>query len=150
MFQNRDLLFIHYSLFKTNETENEDIENYIKRRGWPFKNTGTGLRFAIYQNGTGLRPKSGDEVWVAYEVSLLNGKNCYKSEPGVLESFTVDFDMVESGLHEVMKYLREGDRAVVIIPSHLAFGLLGDLDKVPPFSTVVYDIYLAEVESRTD
>jgi len=58
--------------------------------------------------------------------------------------------MVESGLHEVMKYLREGDRAVVIIPSHLAFGLLGDLDKVPPFSTVVYDIYLAEVESRTD
>ncbi|MCX7768462.1 MAG: FKBP-type peptidyl-prolyl cis-trans isomerase [Flavobacteriales bacterium] len=133
---------------RISETENEDIENYIRRRGWPFFSTGTGLRLAVYEKGQGRRPASGDIVWVQYSVSLLNGQECYRSEPGKVESFTVDFDMVESGLHEAMKYLREGDRAIVIIPSHLAFGLLGDLDKIPPFSTIVYDIYLSEVEPR--
>lgn len=133
---------------RISETENEDIENYIKRRGWPFLSTGTGLRLTIYEKGQGRRPASGDVVWVQYTVSLLNGRECYRSDPGKVESFTVDFDMVESGLHEAMKYLREGDRAIVIIPSHLAFGLLGDLDKIPSYSTVVYDIYLAEVEPR--
>jgi len=129
-------------------TENEDIENYVRRRGWPFFNTGTGLRIAIYEKGEGRRPQSGDVVWVAYSVSLLNGQECYRSAPDELESFIVDFDRVESGLHEAMKYLREGDRAFLIIPSHLAFGLLGDSDKIPSYSTVVYDLYLAEVESR--
>lgn len=127
-------------------TENEDIENYIRRRSWPFFNTGTGLRIAIYEKGDGRRPRSGDVVWVAYSVSLLNGRECYRSAPDELESFIVDFDRVESGLHEAMKYLREGDRAFLIIPSHLAFGLLGDSDKIPSYSTVVYDLYLAEVE----
>lgn len=133
---------------RISSTENEDIENYIRRRGWPFFNTGTGLRIAVYEKGNGRRPRSGDVVWVAYTVSLLNGRECYKSAPDEAESFIVDFDRVESGLHEAMKYLREGDRAFLIIPSHLAFGLLGDSDKIPSYSTVVYDLYLAEVESR--
>ncbi|MCS6979129.1 MAG: FKBP-type peptidyl-prolyl cis-trans isomerase [Flavobacteriales bacterium] len=133
---------------RISETENQDIENYIRRRGWPFFNTGTGLRIAIYEKGQGRRPRSGDVVWLTYKVSLLNGRECYRSAPDEAESFTVDFDLVESGLHEAMKYLREGDRAFLIIPSHLAFGLLGDSEKIPSYSTVVYDVYLAEVEPR--
>lgn len=133
---------------RISSTENEDIEHYIRRRGWPFFNTGTGLRIAVYEKGYGRPPRSGDMVWVAYSVSLLNGRECYRSAPDELESFVVDFDRVESGLHEAMKYLREGDRAFLIIPSHLAFGLLGDSDKIPSYSTVVYDLYLAEVEPR--
>jgi len=36
--------------------------------------------------------------------------------------------------------MRQGDRAKLIVPSHLAFGLLGDLKKIPAGATLVYDI----------
>jgi len=38
-----------------------------------------------------------------------------------------------------------GDHAKLIIPSHLAHGLIGDLDKIPPLTTLVMDIHLIGV-----
>jgi FKBP-type peptidyl-prolyl cis-trans isomerase len=35
--------------------------------------------------------------------------------------------------------LNYGDKSKVILPPHLAFGLTGD-EKVPPMSTLVYDL----------
>ena len=51
-------------------------------------------------------------------------------------------DYIESGLHEGISYMKEGDRAKIIIPSYLAHGLIGDLDKMPPLATIIYDIRL--------
>ena len=42
------------------------------------------------------------------------------------------------------KLMAEGDRFMVIIPSHLAHGLVGDQDKIPPLSTLLVDVTLAE------
>ncbi len=36
---------------------------------------------------------------------------------------------VEAGLEEAVLHLNRGDDAIIILPSHLAFGLLGDQDK---------------------
>jgi FKBP-type peptidyl-prolyl cis-trans isomerase len=45
-------------------------------------------------------------------------------------------------LHEGIQLLHVGDKAIFILPSHLAHGLLGDEDKIPPHSAVIYDIEL--------
>jgi FKBP-type peptidyl-prolyl cis-trans isomerase len=42
--------------------------------------------------------------------------------------------------------MRTGSRAKLIVPSHLAFGLLGDLKKIPEQAVLVYDIELVEVK----
>jgi FKBP-type peptidyl-prolyl cis-trans isomerase len=39
-----------------------------------------------------------------------------------------------------------GDRAKFIVPSHLAFGLLGDQNKIPQHATLVYDIELVKIK----
>jgi len=53
---------------------------------------------------------------------------------------------VISGLEEGILYLSEGDKAKIIIPSHLGYGLLGDLDKnIPPKATLIYDIELKSI-----
>lgn len=125
---------------KLSESERRDIDLFVKRKGWPMTETGTGLRYSVYRPGNGEPVKSGDLVTVWFEISLLNGKRCYSSEETGEEQFVVDHDQVESGLHEAIQYLRVGDRAKIIIPSHLAFGLAGDMDKIPPMSPIVYDL----------
>lgn len=138
------------SLLQSNKNsaklENEQIEQYIKRRQWNVISTGTGLRYLVYQNGTGVQAKEGNVVSVFFTISLLNGKICYTNvgsdKP---EQFIVGHDDVESGLHEGIQHLKVGDKAMLIIPSHLAHGLVGDLNKIPPQSTIVYDIELVAV-----
>jgi FKBP-type peptidyl-prolyl cis-trans isomerase len=41
--------------------------------------------------------------------------------------------------------MKEGEKAIFIIPSHLAFGLLGDENKIPKRATLVYDVELVQV-----
>jgi FKBP-type peptidyl-prolyl cis-trans isomerase len=72
---------------------------------------------------------------------LLNGDTCYRTANGA-ETFRVEHDEVESGLHEAIQHLSEGDSAIIVIPSHRAHGLAGDMAKVPMRSTVVYAIGL--------
>ena len=38
-----------------------------------------------------------------------------------------------------------GDKMRFILPSHLAHGLTGDQTKIPPFSSVMYEIELLEI-----
>lgn len=133
---------------KISADERRSIEQFVKRKGWPMTETGTGLQYSVYEPGNGEQVKSGDLVTVNFEISLLNGKVCYTSEESGEESFVVDHDHVESGLHEALKYLRVGDKAKLIIPSHLAFGLAGDMDQIPPLSPIVYDIEVLDKISK--
>lgn len=128
--------------------ERLDIDNFVRRKQWPMTETGTGLRYSVYSEGKGRQVVSGDLVSVEFEISLLNGKICYSSEETGAEQFVVDHDHVESGLHEAIKYLRVGDKAKIIIPSHLAFGLTGDSDQIPPLSPVVYDLTVVDAIAK--
>lgn len=133
---------------KYSRVERELINAYVKRLGYPMTETGTGVMYYVYKAGNGRVPQSEDVVLLDFEVRLLNGKICYTSDESGSEEFVVDFDNVESGLHEMMKYLHEGDKVLVIIPPHRAFGLAGDLSMIPPYSTVVYKLHLLKVHHR--
>ncbi len=129
---------------KISESEKRDIDLFVKRKGWPMTETGSGVRYSVYREGNGPQVKTGDLVTVLFEITLLNGKVCYTSDESGSEKFVVDHDHVESGLHEAIKYLKVGDKAKIIIPSHMAFGLTGDSDQIPPLSPIVYDLEVLE------
>jgi len=38
-----------------------------------------------------------------------------------------------------------GDEAIIIIPSHLGYGLLGDNKKIPQRSTIIYEIEITNI-----
>jgi FKBP-type peptidyl-prolyl cis-trans isomerase FkpA len=126
--------------------ESEEIDLYLLQKGLKMKQTGTGLRYLIQSQGTGKQASAGMRASVRFTLSLLNGKTCYSSDSTGIEEFLIDQDEVESGLHEGIKLLREGDRAKFILPSHLAHGLMGDNDCIPARSPVVYDIELLKLK----
>lgn len=126
------------------QKESDDIDQYVKRQGWEkdMQRSGTGLRYMIYKKGTGEQADKGMYAKVNYRISLLDGRECYSSVNDGAKEFLVGQDNVESGLHEAVAMLRVGDKAIFILPSHLAHGLMGDNNKIPPRSSVVYDIEL--------
>jgi FKBP-type peptidyl-prolyl cis-trans isomerase len=42
--------------------------------------------------------------------------------------------------------MRKGEKAKFILPSHLAHGLVGDLQKIPPLSILVLDVELIDLQ----
>jgi FKBP-type peptidyl-prolyl cis-trans isomerase FkpA len=127
--------------------EELDIQVFLASKpSWKTIKTGTGLRYYIYEKGSGLLAKPDMEAEVSYKINLLNGKLCYQTEEGETQKFKVDKSDVESGIQEGIKKMNEGDKARLIIPSHLAHGLIGDRDKIPPLTTIVVDIHLLKLK----
>jgi len=137
------------SLIRVNKTlaheENLAIDRYIERRGLKMERSGTGLRYMIINPGNGIKAQVGMRVTVKYRIELLDGTFCYSSDSLGTNTFTVDQDQIESGIHEGIKLLSKGGKAKFILPSHLAHGLLGDQDRIPAKSSVVYDIEVIEL-----
>lgn len=127
--------------------ENEDIEKYINRMGYHMEMTGTGLRYQIVMHGKGTsEPVAGDLVEMAYKVFLLDGTLLYSSDSLGLLKFKVDQSDMASGLHEGVKFMKEGDKAVFIMPSHLAYGLTGDGGLISHYKVLVVESELLSLK----
>lgn len=126
--------------------ESDEIDQYVKHKGWNMITTGTGLRYMIIKKGTGELANEDTAfrkfVTVKFNVSLMDGTICYSSDSTGVREFLVGHDDVETGLHEGIQYLHVGDKALFILPSHLAYGLVGDQRKIPPKASVQFDIEL--------
>ena len=123
-------------------SEDELIDDFIGRYGWNMNKTGTGLRYMIYSEGKGSAANPGMRAILTCSVVLLNGDTCYSSQE---RSFIIGKDNVEPGLDEGIRYMHAGDKAKFILPSHLAFGLLGDRKSIPQKATLVYDVHLIDI-----
>lgn len=138
------------SLVKANKklvkTEDEEIEDYIARYQWKMTKTETGLRYFIYKNGKGNKSEKGKIAKINYQSSLITGTPCYSSTESGPKSFVIGKGEVENGIEEGILFLRVGDKAKFIIPSHLAFGLVGDDKKIPKRATLIYDVELIEIQ----
>jgi len=131
-----------------NEREIIQIALFLEHHTeYKMTETETGLRYMIYKDSAGnTNPKIGQEVWLDLTIKLLDGTTCYTSEDSEDEVFIVDKSDKESGLNEIVKLLTVGDKAKIILPSHLAHGLLGDFDKIPPQSILLIDVQLNKIK----
>ncbi len=126
----------------------ELIESYARRRGWNMEVSETGLSYEIYGPNPGEKVEQGDIVNLKYELSLLDGTVCYTSEADGNKVFRLGKSQEISGLEQAVEMMREGEKARFIIPPHLAYGLLGDENRIPARSIIVYQVELLEVKSQ--
>jgi hypothetical protein len=69
-----------------------------------------------------------------YRVELLDGTICYDDE----KEMSYPSGEMDAGLNRTFGKFCHNDSLVLILPPHYAKGLIGDLDKIPPHSVVVY------------
>jgi len=109
--------------------------------------TSTGLRYQIIKNNPkGKLGEPGKVALATLKIELLDGTICYETDPEFLEEIPIDHNDRESGLNEALKLMRVGEKAKMVLPSHLAHGLVGDLQKIPPLSILIIDVELINLE----
>lgn len=120
--------------------EATDIRLLIRRYGWNMQTTESGLYYEITGKGNGPRLKKGDAVQLKYTLSLPDGTLAYSSAKDGIKTVVIERSDEIVGLQEALKLMHRGDRARLIVPSHLAYGSLGDGDRIPGFSPLVYTL----------
>ncbi len=123
------------------QKESDEMDAYERSHHMTFVKTPSGVRYHVYKPAlTGDSIRKGMPVSLNYTVYLLDGSLCYSSEEDGTKHFVVEQEQIESGIHAGLQYLKKGDKAFLLIPSHLAHGLLGDFKKIPPQMPIVYNV----------
>lgn len=123
------------------QKENDEMDYYAKSHKMAFVRTGSGIRYFVYEasaKGDSIKPDM--VITMEYSVRLLDGTLCYSSEQEGRKTFKVGQEEIESGIHKGVQYLKRGDKALLLIPSPLAHGLLGDFKKIPPQMPILYEV----------
>lgn len=128
------------------EQENERINNYIARHKYNMQETGTGLRYEMLQETNGERALDEDKVQITYTSKIVNGKILVGENGADTISIHIGKTEIPSGVNEAVQLLKEGEKGRFILPSHLAYGLTGDNDRVPPDAALQYNIELLKVD----
>jgi FKBP-type peptidyl-prolyl cis-trans isomerase FkpA len=136
-------------LFRVNKylvkKDADAINGFVKRHGWSMQQTQSGLWYEILDKGNGIRANNGKIASFSYKLWLLDGTLCYSSDSLGNKSFRIGKGGVEPGLEEGILLLNEGAKARFIMPPHLAYGLMGDENKIPARSTIIYELNLLKL-----
>ncbi len=126
--------------------EEQFIDNYIRRHNLNVTQAGNGIQYDIYKpNPEGKQVNDGDRVSMVYSSKLLTGTMVESKDTMKTRSFNVNASQHIQGLHFAAMQMREGEKAVFIIPSKMAYGVTGKRGLVPHNAALVYDIQLTAV-----
>lgn len=104
----------------------------------------SGLQYRVIKEGEGKSPTDIDKVSVHYTGTLIDGTVFDSSRKrGKPAEFQVN--RVIKGWIEGLKLMQEGSQFELVIPSDLAYGSKGAGKKIPPNSTLVFDVELLSV-----
>lgn len=125
--------------------DDEKIIAYCKRRKIDIQTNDAGLWYNIISSEKGDSAKTEKIANIKYKLSLLDGKLCYSSDSTGIKSFKIGHGGVEKGLEIGILMMKEGDKAIFIMPPGLAYGLIGDEKCIPARSIIVYEVELLKI-----
>jgi FKBP-type peptidyl-prolyl cis-trans isomerase len=157
MIDSNSVLYFYVHLISVDSPvkmkENEDIslKKFIEDNKITTAPAASGIYIIESVPGTGLKIDSGCMVNLHFSVSLVDGKQIFSSmdRPEPLKfQYGQKFDT--PGLEEAVGTMKKGTKARVIVPSAMAFGETGRGNIVPPYSTLIYDLEIVDVQTKAD
>jgi FKBP-type peptidyl-prolyl cis-trans isomerase len=111
-----------------------------------MKTTSSGLKYQVMKQGTGTAsPKPTDTVKVHYHGTLLNG-TVFDSSVERGEPISFPLNGVIKGWTEGLQLMKVGDKFKFEIPPDLAYGPSSPSPKIPPNSTLVFEVELLAIQ----
>ena len=127
--------------------DNALILAYLKKNHATAKKTAGGTYYIIKKAGTGLPPKKGQTVRVLYRGTVLStGKEFDSTAKRNNDpfSFMLGMGQVIPGWDQGIAMLTKGSKAVLLIPSPLAYGARGAGADIPPNTVLRFEVELLD------
>ena len=106
--------------------------------------TESGLCYKVITAGKGAVPTNSDKVKVHYRGTLIDGTE-FDSSYSRNEPTTFRANQVIAGWTEALTMMPVGSKWMLYIPQELAYGSR-DMGTIKPFSTLVFEVELLEIE----
>jgi hypothetical protein len=132
------------SLLKINKKltiyEDSVITELVKIKYADFTKSNLGFWYKTEKSSTKSLLKSNDKCTVNYSLSTLNGKKLIQKKTTI----TIGKKEIITGIEECLKLISKGDKATVIIPWYLAYGLNGNNSEIEPYTSVIAELFVSE------
>jgi|694.fasta_scaffold04732_5 FKBP-type peptidyl-prolyl cis-trans isomerase len=109
------------------ESEDKAIQEYIKKNNLNVTKTASGMYYVITQPGSGANAANGQMITMNYTGTLLDGTKFDSNEDPDFQhvepfQFTLGVGQVIRGWDEGIALLNKGAKAILLIPSPMAYG----------------------------
>jgi peptidylprolyl isomerase len=110
-----------------------------------LQTTASGLKYVVVKEGSGPKPPKGTQIKAHYTGKFPDG-NVFDSSVrrGRPFAFNVGEGRVIKGWDEALLDMRKGEKRILVVPSHLAYGDRGHPPVIPPQATLVFEVELID------
>lgn len=105
----------------------------------------SGLQYKILKPGDGPKPVASNRVKTHYHGTLIDG-SIFDSSVQRGEPVAFPVTGVIPGWVEALQLMPVGSKWKLFIPYNLAYGERGSMPNIPPYSALVFDVELLEIE----
>jgi len=131
--------------------EEDQLAAYIKDKNITTPPTASGIYYIETTAGKGAKIDTGMWVSVQFKVFLIDGKQLFSSyDRGEPMSFEFGKRFDTPGLEQAIGMMKKGGKSTVIVPSKLAFGEAGRSGIIPPYSTMIYEVEVVNIQTKAD
>ena len=109
------------------------------------KTTASGLQYKVIKEGKGEIPTETSRVKVHYKGTLIDGTE-FDSSYKRNEPATFGVNQVIKGWTEALKLMPVGSKWELYIPQELAYGDRQTGGQIKPFSTLIFEVELLDIE----
>jgi FKBP-type peptidyl-prolyl cis-trans isomerase len=130
--------------------ESKQIESYFKTiQDYELSIDSLGFYWIEKPNSSNMpEVKQKSVVKLSYEGSFLNGR-IFEKSPDNFELIYGIPDQIIKGLNYVIKKLKKGQNAKIILPSRLAFGENGSSNGIiAPYTPLIYKVNIIDIKNE--
>ncbi len=133
---------------KVVNNEDQQIEEFLAINDTiTFQHTTSGLYYTDLVVGTGPQAVTHDSAFIKNVIMYLTGRIIYSNlETNDTLRIPVNEGYLLAGFDEGLTYMHEGGRALLLIPSSLAYGELGYMG-IPGYTPLLIDVRLVKLKS---
>lgn len=122
------------------------LQEYLQKNKVVAEPTESGLYYVMTQEGNGEKPEIGQMVHVHYKGTLLDGTMFDSSYDRQPYPFPLGLGQVIPGWNEGIALMSKGEKGMLYIPYYLAYGDRGSGELIKPYSNLVFEVELVDIE----
>lgn len=129
-------------LLKINEalilSEDSMLTDFISKSDSDFTKHKQGFWYKMNLRTNSETLKTDSKCTIDYSVYLLNNKFCKTQTNTII----IGKNQIAAGVEELLRQMHKGEKATLVLPWYLAWGMKGDGDLIPPYTSVVIYLHL--------